>query len=647
VRLQGAQSQQLLAEKILNLSGRKDTLADIPELVEGYERLQSVVSSNDLTRAWEEFRSQLPAMDSLRATAETEQVNFDRLVELCLALTDQLRQQDAPVNQIESANHLHQLAQSVQSKLSSTGSTTSQPLRARGPWLVFEQILNRFEIMLGSDMISDAGVAALVVDTRSEFNGLDRFFRGTLADLNMRDGDLSRSALQEAHARLSTSLANFSTGQTIELQQKNLWFRLGLLSALLSVLMHLALAFALWNYHRRQNSAEFARTRREQASILRLLDEISALADGDLNTKATVSEDHTGAIADSINYAVGELRRLVAAITNSADRVTVAVEETGASAVQLANASSVQSREIQRSATYLGVMSETMEHMTKRSGEASQIASKTVERAVAGKQSVSRVTRKLDATTQQMQQTSMLLKRLVDSCEQIGSVLGMMERASEKTKLLALNSAIQSGSDADSNSRFSLISDEVQDLSNVLRESARQIEVQMGAIQDDARAALISLDHTAAGITEAKGISVETESSLKDIEGISRRLSVVVEHLTSRTGRQSDVVKQLSANMDVINDVTRRSAHGMQLSASALGDLRVMATELRDGVSDFVLPPVHERWSHKNDIVGRPLLKKRESGSQVGSDAGDTKKRDTLAGVKFEPDAGVRDPETR
>src|SRR5712675_1530868 len=90
---------------------------------------------------------------------------------------------------------------------------------------------------------------------------------------------------------------------------------LGLAAALLGALG--------WTYFksvnvRRTSELRVRENERNQEAIMRLLDELSSLADGDLTVQATVTEDITGAIADSINYAIEALRELVTTINDSA-----------------------------------------------------------------------------------------------------------------------------------------------------------------------------------------------------------------------------------------------------------------------------------------------------------------------------------------
>lgn len=615
-------SAQVLAERMLHIADELGQRRELNELITEFDALQQVDQTpEDIRTAWKNYRALLPDPGAVDNTG-SDVPNFGPLADLSDALAAWLEKSDAPARQIESADHLYQLARSVDARMNESQNSENgfQPLRARGPWLVYEQILNRFEILRDNGAITDEDTLSLLTEIRSEFTQLNRVFQGTLADLNTSVGQQGQVRLREAHNELSQTLSFHVTENSNQSAQR--WYQLGLLSALFSLALWGLLAMAVWRDIKRYNQMASMRNERDQASILRLLNEISVLADGNLDVQATVSEDLTGAIADSVNYAVSELRRLVGAITNSADRVTVAVEETGASASQLAKASVVQSREIQRSSAYLKAMSDTMDQMSDRSREASQIAHRSVQNAVNGRYAVEKTIEGMNRIGGQIQQTSGLLQRLGESSQQIGDIVAVINKAAGRTRLLALNSAIQSNAADAQNSRFSEIADEVQSLADSLKHAAHDIEVLVQIIQDDARSAVVSMDHTATEVSAGNTLAEQAGDAHRDIETISRRLSVVVEHLSQKTTRQSEVVKQIAANMTVINDVTRQSAHGMQLSASALDDLKKMAVELRDGVADFVVPSRPAIVDRGDEIISRPLLKKREIAASVSDSTG-------------------------
>lgn len=583
-QLRVAQSQQVMTEQLFAAASDPTRAEEAAGLVDKFDAMQQLNPVADVDTAWADFRQSLPFIGD---DAERPAIpDFAPLREKTLNLRAWTATNDVVPAQRDAANHLLQLVEVMQEK---TQDDAGSAANARGAWLFFDQVLGNLEYELEIGDLQGDEVTTLLAQLRTEVQELQTWF--ALAS----EVEVPQRVVTDEQARTQAVLKIALDNQVAKAQsakdRQAFLFQSALVAALASLVLFFLVSLLLWRLSRQWAGFTEVKEQRNQEDILKLLDEISALAEGDLTTHATVSDGVTGAIADSINYATAELRRLVAQITNSADRVTVAVEETGSSAQQLANASSVQSREIQRSTTYLSAMAETMEEMSQRSQEAAQIATQTVEKSVGGRQSVEKTVDGMNRIRAHVQQTSNLMKRLGESSEQIGEIVALINEVTSRSKLLALNSAIHSNSKSDENLRFTNIANDVQTLSATLKESARDIETLVDIIQDDTRAAVDSMNLTIAEVMQGNELATEAGDALEEIETISRRLSVVVEHLSQKTRKQSDVVKQLSANMGVINDVTRRSAHGMQLSASALEDLKHMAGELRSGVSGFVLPP--------------------------------------------------------
>src|SRR5690606_20219672 len=108
---------------------------------------------------------------------------------------------------------------------------------------------------------------------------------------------------------------------------------------------------------------------RNQEAIMRLLDEMGSLAEGDLTVKATVTEDMTGAIADSINFAVEQLRSLVQTITDTSVQVASSAQETQATAMHLAEAAEHQAQEITSASGRISEIAASIDQVSKNSAE--------------------------------------------------------------------------------------------------------------------------------------------------------------------------------------------------------------------------------------------------------------------------------------
>ena len=537
--------------------------------------------------------------------------NATTLIETTATLRAMLARDQATSLQIETAGHLYQLAVSVADRLGvNTGDPNSPDIAsAQGPWLVFEQILKRMEAMVGTGEVSSENHMVLINDVRARQMEMNRLFgavrRGETVvptpdeTVNAPDGDATQgsafAALDTAHAQLDDTLAALQSTLASERGDRTGWFNTGLITGLLStVLLTLLSLFALTRSHTNQLKSRTDDDQREE-SILKLLDEIESLAEGDLNTQATVTEGVTGAIADSVNYAVSELRRLVGTVSTSSERVSVAVEETGATAQQLANAAVVQSREISRSSAYMKALSDTMSQLSSRSTEATEIAGESVSLAIEGAEAVRQTSNTARHVSDNTAQATRMMRRLVDSASQITRSVRLIDEAAEKTRLLAMNTTIRSRAgqtSAETKARQDLadVADQVQTLANRLGQSAAEIETLVTVVQQDVGVALDNIQQIDASMEDLTGRAGNAETNLTLIQGISERLKEVVETISGRARKQTAVVEKLAGNMDVINEVTRQSSHGLRLSASALEDLRLMSVELRDSVAEFSLP---------------------------------------------------------
>jgi len=334
------------------------------------------------------------------------------------------------------------------------------------------------------------------------------------------------------------------------------------------------------------------KNRVEQDAILQLLDEISPLAEGDLRVSATVSEASTGAVADAFNYAVYELRRLVRAVMNSADLVRTSVGENRNSVQALAKASSVQAREIHRSSNYLNVMSDTMAQLSAHAVESARIADESVKQARSGGNALESNVEGLTRIRDKAEMTTRLMQRLLQTSETINERVNDIQAVAKRTDLLALNTTIKTAAMVSNGApdNMSVVSDEVAHLAASLGRASREIASLSDIIFQDATLTLESMASTTAELDDGQLRAQQASQSLNEIDRVSNELSGLIGDIASKSLRQAGVVKQLSTNMGVINNITRDSALGLHRSAKALDELQLITTKLRDSVSDFRLP---------------------------------------------------------
>jgi len=329
---------------------------------------------------------------------------------------------------------------------------------------------------------------------------------------------------------------------------------------------------------------------RNQEAILRLLDEMGDLADGDLTVTATVSEDITGAIADSINYAIEALRSLVTTINETSVQVSASAQESRATAMQLADASEHQAEQITVATESVGDMATALDDLASDSNESAEVAQRSVEIAGKGANAVNNTIRGMDNIREQIQETSKRIKRLGESSQQIGEIVELIDDIADQTNILALNAAMQAAMAGEAGRGFAVVADEVQRLAERSSNATRQIEALVKTIQADTNEAVSSMETSTHEVVSGAELAEGAGSALKEIENVSNYIADITRKMATSAKLQADGAMQVKTNMAVIEEITAQAREGTGQAAASIGRLAEMADELNHSVAGFRLP---------------------------------------------------------
>ena len=333
-----------------------------------------------------------------------------------------------------------------------------------------------------------------------------------------------------------------------------------------------------------------AQNEQNQNAILRLLDELADLADGDLTTEATVTEDFTGAIADSINYAIDQMRGLVQAIRGTAVRVAGAAQESQSTAMQLADASEHQAQEIAGASAAVNEMAVSIDQVSSNAAESTAVAERSVAIAKKGAEVVQNTIRGMDNIREQIQETSKRIKRLGESSQEIGDIVSLINDIADQTNILSLNAAIQASMAGDAGRGFAVVADEVQRLAERSSAATKQIEALVKTIQSDTNEAVISMEHTTAEVVRGARLAQDAGVALEEIENVSMSLAELIQNISNAARQQASSAAHISNTMNVIQEITSQTSSGTNATARSIGNLAEMASELRSSVAGFTLP---------------------------------------------------------
>lgn len=359
---------------------------------------------------------------------------------------------------------------------------------------------------------------------------------------------------------------------------------------ILTLIIAVRLSFPSLNELKASMDEMELQNRHNQDAILRLLDEMGDLADGDLTVSATVTEDITGAIADSVNYTIDALRSLVEQINSTTLQVSSAAQETQATALHLTDASEHQAQQITEVSSAITDMAGSIEQVSENASQSSEVAKQSVSLAVQGNTAVKKAIRGMDTIREQIQETSKRIKRLGESSQQIGDIVELINDIAEQTNILSLNAAIQAAMAGEAGRGFAVVADEVQRLAERSSNATRQIDALVKTIQSDTNEAISSMEQSTSEVVAGAKLSQDAGTSLEQIEDVSHQLAELINNITATAKQQATAAVSTSDSMNVIQEITMQTATGTNESADSIGRLLELTNELRKSVSGFKLP---------------------------------------------------------
>ncbi len=360
------------------------------------------------------------------------------------------------------------------------------------------------------------------------------------------------------------------------------------LGALLVLMLALMVVVFLADSRRQAANAE-SENKRNQEAILRLLNEMGDLADGDLTIRAQVTEDITGAIADSMNYTIDELRTLVAGVNNAAIQVTQKTAQAQSISAELLGAAERQSKEIEETTAQVLQVSRSISEVSSTAEEGARVAQRSLTAADKGRAAVQNSISGMNDIREQIQETSKRIKRLGESSQEIGEIVELISDITEQTNVLALNAAIQAASAGEAGRGFSVVAEEVQRLAERSGEATKQIGAIVKTIQADTQDAVAAMEKSTMGVVEGAKLSDAAGQALTEIDHVTKNLAQLIQTISSATQTQASATNKVAQNMQDILEITRQTTRGTQQAAGSIRDLAAVAQELKSSVSGFKL----------------------------------------------------------
>ncbi|HWP13177.1 MAG TPA: methyl-accepting chemotaxis protein [Ramlibacter sp.] len=584
-------------------------------------RLQPVVADfqEDVTKI-------VPLMERAEKNAGTVMGQQKILTQVGAALRTINRQSSDLLEIAETVSSLKLQQNAAPAEISAAGQLvmlTQRIGKSANEFLTMEGVSPEAVFLLGKDLNSFKEIAQGLLDgspelrlsgskdaqTRERLEALMKLYEQTRTEAGAILGNLQ--GLVSAREAQSAIIADSEPlRRSLEELQGKLSAQTGLgigalialgVAAAFAILCSVGLAYVqLQDSRKRQSVAENQRLEAEhqeqeakrvndanQAAILRLMNELQTVAEGDLTQEATVTEDITGAIADSVNYTVEELRQLVGNVQNTATKVAQTTAQVESTSTELLAASTEQLREIRETGQSVLDMAGRINQVSGQAQESAQVARQSLMAAESGLQAVQNAIGGMNSIRDQIQETSKRIKRLGESSQEIGEITELISDITEQTNVLALNAAIQAASAGEAGRGFSVVAEEVQRLAERSADATRQISALVKAIQTDTQDAVAAMERSTQGVVEGAKLSDNAGTALTEIDQVSRHLAELIEQISASASKEAESANVVAGNIQHIFAVTEQTGEGTRSTAQQVRELSRMAEELRQSVSRF------------------------------------------------------------
>ena len=617
--LQLAQSRNAITQEINVLAAGGEWQGRTIPAAEGDSSEQIMVIKNSWVKS-DQASGQIlemeKALTGFKSTLKTANNIAPVLLELSEQIASLLAQTGASPREVAAAGQLVMLTQrlgkSMNEFMTPEGINQETAFMLGKDANTFNDILRGF--LEGSPVLrlpatTQADARTRLIELQAAFENYRREMAGTLS--NIRKFIAAKNAeriLFQENEPLREQLINLQLGYR-EQEQTSSWTSWGYtLSGIATLLLAAGIAWTLLMESRRKaTQAEHNRIEAESrrveavqeetaarqinqqnlAAILRLMNELQEIAEGNLTVKATVSEDVTGAIADSVNVTLEELCRLLAKVRKTTLQVGSSCENAQHMSTELLSLSARQSTEIQQTGQMVLQLTSQIHQVSRAATESSDVAQSSLQAAQEGELAVQDAIRSMQQLRDQIQETSKRIKRLGDSSLEIGDIIELISDITEQTHVLALNASIQAASAGEAGRGFAVVAEEVQRLAERSSGAARQISLLVKTVQEDAQEAVVAMERSTQGVVEGARLSDMAGTVLADIRRVSQHLAELIADISSSAQQQALVSDSVSRNIDSILTVTEHTRHGTQQTAGSIQELAELAKALENAIQRF------------------------------------------------------------
>ena len=301
-------------------------------------------------------------------------------------------------------------------------------------------------------------------------------------------------------------------------------------------------------------------------TICRPLAELAAAArrigEGDLDVQLDDRRhDEIGDVMRAVLAMRDGLRGIVGQVQESAESIHVASQEVSVGNLDLSQRTERAAVNLQRTASGMTTLAETMQHSTGSAGEAERLAAEAAQVAQKGGDAMTQVV----STMAQINQAS----------RQIADIIGVIDGIAFQTNILALNAAVEAARAGEQGRGFAVVASEVRNLAGRSATAAREIKTLITA----------SVEAVDAGGQQVRDAGQRMTEIVQAVQNVSIRVG----EITADAANQSQGMGMLHESVNELDQMTQQNAALVEESAAAAESLKEQAGRLSGVVARFRL----------------------------------------------------------
>ncbi|MGF1492247.1 MAG: methyl-accepting chemotaxis protein [Microcoleaceae cyanobacterium] len=324
-----------------------------------------------------------------------------------------------------------------------------------------------------------------------------------------------------------------------------------------------------------------------QRQVIRLLDDVEGAARGDLTVTAEVTADVLGAVADSFNLTIQNLREIVMQVKQAARQVSRGATDSSTFAKDVASDALRQAEELAATLNSVQVLTDAIQRVADSAREAEEVARSAAAVATRGGESVQMTVAGILKIRETVAETTREVKRLAESSQEISKIVAIISGIASRTNLLALNASIEAARAGEAGRGFAIVADEVRQLADRSAKSLKEIEQIVMQIQSQTSSVMMAMEEGNQQVIEGTRLAEQAKRSLDDIIQVTNRIDVLVRSITADTVEQNETARAVAQVMQTVEHSAQETSQEAHRVSSALSNLVGVARDLLTSVERF------------------------------------------------------------